>query len=180
MKSHIRIIPFFLLLILLISLSVSGCSFRPKDMAETPAEAPAGGPEDLSSRLAWVYPMAWAQELPSKITATALRRQSLTREDAEALAPEDRSVRAARRPDFRRADGSVQDVRHGNRGFPDIHRSLREPGNLRPPVRAGHRGSGLFRAGLVPEDRKPRSGYRFPVRPGFDDPEGERPRCRGL
>lgn len=44
MKSHIRILPFFLLLILTVSLSASGCSLRPKDTAEVPAAAPAEEP----------------------------------------------------------------------------------------------------------------------------------------
>ena len=66
--------------------------------AETGQEGPAPA-RDLSPLLEWRYPMAWAQSLPSKLTASALEGTDPPDPDAKAAFPA--RPRPARKPEFR-------------------------------------------------------------------------------
>ena len=76
------------------------------DAAEEAVDAPAAVPADgaalreLARRLAFVYPHAAAEKLPSKVTATGLKGRAEPDADAVSLAP--KRARAFRMPDFSR------------------------------------------------------------------------------
>ena len=86
--------------------------------AETPEEA---GPErlaadeafraELERNLAFRYPHAGAETLPSKVTATELKDRAETDEDAASIAPH--GVRSFRRPDFARGEKPLSGAARG-------------------------------------------------------------------
>ena len=56
--------------------------------AEQACTPPSGMAEKVSARLSFSYPFAWAQELPTKVTATGLKGAEYEPDEAQALSPE--------------------------------------------------------------------------------------------
>ena len=84
--------------------------------AAPPAEEP-GAPEAeqsaaFESALDWEYPYRWAQELPSKITASALEGTDAD-PDAQSIAPEAQRRRIFRRPVFGAKDAPLTGTARG-------------------------------------------------------------------
>ncbi len=83
--------------------------------AETTEETAAPDSEPgtaLESALDWEYPYRWAQELPSKITASALEGTD-TDPDAQSIAPEAQRRRIFRRPVFGVKDAPLTGTARG-------------------------------------------------------------------
>ncbi len=85
---------------------------REEPLAET---APPAADElfraELERTLAFRYPYAEAENLPSKVTATELKDRAETDEDAASIAPQ--HVRSFRLPDFTRADAPLSGAARG-------------------------------------------------------------------
>ena len=83
--------------------------------AETAEEPAVPGSEPgaaLEEALDWEYPYRWAQELPSKITASALEGSD-TDPDAQSIAPEAQRRRIFRRPVFGAKDAPLTGTARG-------------------------------------------------------------------
>ena len=81
--------------------------------ADRPAADPALA-DALRKRLAWSYPYAAAEALPSKLTATGIRRTEKTADpEARPLERRPRGPRQLRRPDLGRADEPLSGAERG-------------------------------------------------------------------
>ena len=82
------------------------------ETAEEPAVPGSDTGAALEEALDWEYPYRWAQELPSKITASALEGSD-TDPDAQSIAPEAQRRRIFRRPVFGAKDAPLTGTARG-------------------------------------------------------------------
>lgn len=87
-----------------------------QEAAGAATEIPAADPalaETLSQNLAFLYPHAAAETLPSKVTATELKRLDAQTEDAEAATLVAQPQRAFRKPDFQTCERPLTAAERG-------------------------------------------------------------------
>jgi len=81
------------------------------DTENTITSKEEGGPVDIGDRLAFVYPHAAAEQLPSKVTATELKNGDVENDEDVSLIPKRRS--RFRMPDFARGEKPASGTERG-------------------------------------------------------------------